>query len=113
MTRYSSFSVPSSDLRVGEGDGERWGFGASFLVSPICHAQMPNLTQGKTIVGLALEVFFCHSEGCSQMLLLFVACDAWLPVCTEWLASSGVCEARACFSMYLLSQYDNLQKCLE
>lgn len=74
---------------------------------------MPNLIQGKAILGLTFESFFCQSEEPSKVFLLFVACDTWLPICTEWLASSSACEARACFSMYLFSQCDNLWKCLE
>ena len=68
---------------------------------------MPDLTQGKDVLGFSLGPFFCHSEGPSKVLLLFVACDAWLPICTEWLASSSACEGRACFATYLLSQCDN------
>lgn len=73
----------------------------------------PYLICLKAVSELSLGAFFYHSEGPSKVLLLFVACDAWLPICTEWLASCGACEARACFATYLLSQHDNLQKCLE
>lgn len=94
----------------------RWkkmGIWSIFWVSSIYHAHMTNLTQGKAISGLTFGSFFCHSEGPSKVLFLFVACDAWLTICTEWLTSSRACEARTCSAMGLLSWYDNLQKCLE
>lgn len=54
---------------------------------------MPSLTQGRAISGLRLGSLFWHSERPSKVLLLFVACGAWLLICPEWLASGSTCEA--------------------